>query len=255
MHKLYNYFKKLDKENKIVQSYLIGNTKYDIIAEELDKVLNDFIFDKNSNSNIDIQVLKAENGCISKDSIKEIIEYVSKTSQFNGNKVYIIDECELLNDYSYNAILKTLEEPQPNVYAFLITKNIDSVKETISSRCQKIFLYNTIEKIANEEYIDVANELYNILEDNSLDILQKKYNLYSKIQDRNELLEILNCLINIYDKKINEMKEEKEIKRNIKKMLIIDDIISMLDYNLNKNLCIDRIMIEIWRCNNENGWN
>ena len=36
--KLSEYFKKLKSENKLVQSYLIGNTKYDLIREELDKI-------------------------------------------------------------------------------------------------------------------------------------------------------------------------------------------------------------------------
>ena len=155
MSKLYNYFEKLHKENKIVQAYLIGNTKYDEISNEMQEIINNFFFSDESNTiNVDIQVVRSEKGTISKDSIKNIIENVTKTSQFNNKKIYIIDEAELLNDYSYNAILKTLEEPQSNVYAFLITKNMESVKPTISSRCQKIFISNS--------------DNYEIEEDNSI---------------------------------------------------------------------------------------
>ena len=256
MSRLYDYFEKLGKENKLVQAYLIGNTKYENISEELNKILNDFVFNNNSISNIDIKVLKPENGNISKEKIKEVIEYVSKTSQFNNNKVYIIDECELLNDYSYNAILKTLEEPQTNVYAFLITKNMEAVKETISSRCQKIFLSNDIENYEDTERIEIANELFELLENKNEKIIYENYDIYNKIQDRNELLSILNIILNKYDKMLNEkLNIDKEIDLIGKKIIIIDDIINKMDYNLNKNLCIDRLIVEMWRCNNENSRN
>ena len=46
LDKLYNYFKNLDSNDKIVQSFLIGNVLYNDIKEELNRVINDFILKK-----------------------------------------------------------------------------------------------------------------------------------------------------------------------------------------------------------------
>lgn len=250
---LSEYFKKLKNENKLVQSYIIGNTKYEYIKEDLNDVLKNYFFNIDDFSNIDIQVLSNDENKISKNEIKELLENISKTSQFNNLKVYIIDEVEKLNDFSYNAILKTLEEPPQNVYAFLISKNMDAVKPTIISRCQKIFIGNFNEKSDNE-YDDIATEIIENIEKNKIKFISENYSLYNKINDKNELLSILKIMLKKYSSDLNDKisyKDNDSISKLCKKMLIINDIISMLDYNLNKNLCLDRLIIEMWRCNDE----
>ena len=262
MSKLYDYFKKLKSENKIVQSYLIGNVKYDKIEKELNDILNSFFFDDKSNSNLDTIVLKSEEGIISKDDIKMLIDNISKTSQFNNKKVYIIDECEKLNSFAYNAILKTLEEPPEGIYAFLITKNMDAVKETIASRCQKIFISNEIEYEIDDENIALAKEIIDHIEKNNIKFIYKNYDYYNVIEDKKHLSLILMAMLNIYEKNLNKIvydnkKDDNEkIELLGKKILIINDIIALAENNLNKNLCLDRLIVEMWRCNNnENSWN
>ena len=53
-------------------------------------------------------------------------------------RFFIIDDAEKMNDASANALLKTLEEPPPSTYIFLITSRPDSLLPTIRSRCQTI---------------------------------------------------------------------------------------------------------------------
>lgn len=53
-------------------------------------------------------------------------------------KVFIIDEAELLDQYSQNALLKTLEEPPPATYIILITSRLERLLPTIRSRCQHV---------------------------------------------------------------------------------------------------------------------
>ena len=56
-----------------------------------------------------------------------------------GNrKVAIINDGQLLNDASANALLKTLEEPPPNSLLIVITNQADRVLPTIQSRCQTV---------------------------------------------------------------------------------------------------------------------
>ncbi|MCD8325186.1 MAG: DNA polymerase III subunit delta' [Lachnospiraceae bacterium] len=50
-------------------------------------------------------------------------------------KIYIVDEAEKMNVQAQNAVLKTLEEPPSYAVILLITTNLDSMLETIKSRC------------------------------------------------------------------------------------------------------------------------
>jgi DNA polymerase-3 subunit delta' len=54
------------------------------------------------------------------------------------DKVFVIDEAELLDPYGQNALLKTLEEPPPGTYIFLVTTQEDRLLPTIRSRCQRV---------------------------------------------------------------------------------------------------------------------
>ncbi|MBL4809747.1 MAG: hypothetical protein JKY43_06775 [Phycisphaerales bacterium] len=54
------------------------------------------------------------------------------------SKVFIVDESELLNFQTQNAILKTLEEPAPGTVIILVSSNEDRLLPTIRSRCQRI---------------------------------------------------------------------------------------------------------------------
>ena len=260
MNNLYDYFEKIFNDDKLVQSYLIGNTKFDDIKEELFKIFNSFFFKSNKNleENPDLYILKADDGIVSKDDIKELLKNINTTSQFNNVKIYVIDECEKLNDYSYNAILKTLEEPAPNVYAFLITKNIDSVKPTIASRCQKIFISSEVkENDFSEEIVSLSEELIRLIEEENIKTIGKHPEIYNKIVDRDCFKNVLLYIQNKYIEGLNNTVNNNsiidlDVELLAKKILVINNNINLSGYYLNKNLFIDRFIIEMWRCNNEN---
>ena len=262
MNKLYNYFENLYKNKSISHAYLIGNTDLNIIKEELYKILSDFFFNKKIDDNfIDLYVLDYGIQNITKEEIKNLINNLSKTSQFNNKKVYIINQCENMNDTIYNALLKTLEEPQNNVYALLITKNIDKVKDTIYSRCQRVFIYNEIEnENFDEDIIFDGEELIKKIEIDGYKTIAYNNNIYNKIDTREKLINILNYLEIKYssiiiDKKGDDISQiiinNNNINEISQKIIIINNTISLLKNNLNKNLSIDRFLIEMWRCKNE----
>jgi DNA polymerase-3 subunit gamma/tau len=56
------------------------------------------------------------------------------------HKVYIIDEVHMLSNASFNALLKTLEEPPPHVKFIFATTEIRKVPVTVLSRCQRFDL-------------------------------------------------------------------------------------------------------------------
>ncbi|TVQ32687.1 MAG: AAA family ATPase [Phycisphaeraceae bacterium] len=62
-------------------------------------------------------------------------------------KAFIVDEAELLNDTTQNAMLKTLEEPAPGTVIILVTSSPEKLLPTIRSRCQRI----AFEPLSTEE--------------------------------------------------------------------------------------------------------
>jgi DNA polymerase-3 subunit gamma/tau len=74
---------------------------------------------------------------------RELIENCQYSSMTGRFKVYIIDEVHMLTPQAFNALLKTLEEPPPNVIFIFATTEAHKVLPTIISRCQR-FDFNRI---------------------------------------------------------------------------------------------------------------
>ncbi len=69
--------------------------------------------------------------------IRDLRERVLLRPTVGKFKVYIIDEVHMLTTEAFNALLKTLEEPPPQVVMILATTDIHRVPATIISRCQR----------------------------------------------------------------------------------------------------------------------
>jgi len=67
-----------------------------------------------------------------------LIEPANLAPKLGTNKVFIVDEAELLNPAGQNALLKTLEEPPAGTTLILVTGNEDRLLPTIRSRCMRI---------------------------------------------------------------------------------------------------------------------
>lgn len=71
------------------------------------------------------------------DDIRDLREKIKFAPTRAKMKVYIIDEVHMLSKDAFNALLKTLEEPPPQVYFILATTEVHKIPETIISRCQR----------------------------------------------------------------------------------------------------------------------
>jgi len=71
------------------------------------------------------------------DEIRNLRESVRYAPSKGRYKVYIIDEVHMLTKEAFNALLKTLEEPPPQVVFIFATTEINKVPATILSRCQR----------------------------------------------------------------------------------------------------------------------
>ena len=72
-----------------------------------------------------------------------VIENLNIGPARDRNKVFIIDEVHMLSTQAFNALLKSIEEPPPNVYFVMATTELHKVPDTITSRSQE-FVFRTI---------------------------------------------------------------------------------------------------------------
>lgn len=78
---------------------------------------------------------------ISIEVVRDVLRQVL-IKPFQGQwRVIVVDGADLLSDEAANALLKTLEEPPPQVVFMLLTTNTTRVLHTIRSRCQHLFLH------------------------------------------------------------------------------------------------------------------
>ena len=101
------------------------------------------------------------------DNVRDvIINSIAIAPARDRYKVFIIDEVHMLSASAFNALLKTIEEPPPNVVFIMATTDEHKVPETITSRCQ-LFEFRTIATakiaermrlIADAEKISISDE-------------------------------------------------------------------------------------------------
>lgn len=76
------------------------------------------------------------------EDTRELLENVQYAPTRSRYKVYLIDEVHMLSSHSFNALLKTLEEPPPHVKFLLATTDPQKLPATILSRCLQFNLKN-----------------------------------------------------------------------------------------------------------------
>ncbi|MGH8262723.1 MAG: DNA polymerase III subunit gamma/tau [Steroidobacterales bacterium] len=69
------------------------------------------------------------------DDTRELLDNVQYAPTRGAFKVYLIDEVHMLSNHSFNALLKTLEEPPPHVKFLLATTEPQKLPVTVLSRC------------------------------------------------------------------------------------------------------------------------
>lgn len=106
------------------------------------------------------------------DNIREvIIEGLSIMPVRDRKKVFIIDEVHQLSSSSFNALLKSVEEPPPHVVFMMATTELDKIPETILSRAQVYefrmistkAIADQLKKICEAEGIDVGVEALQLI--------------------------------------------------------------------------------------------
>lgn len=90
----------------------------------------------------DLHRVRAEEGklSIAVDQVREMTATLALTPHVAGLKIVVIESAERMTTEAANALLKSLEEPTPNTYLFLLAERPGRLAATIRSRCQRLTL-------------------------------------------------------------------------------------------------------------------
>ncbi|MEG1015465.1 MAG: hypothetical protein RR228_02060 [Bacilli bacterium] len=261
--------KDIDNNGK-AHAFLIGNVSFSCIKDELDKLITNKYFNGKGSIFVNPDVIivnEMEVKTICKDEINVLKSRIINRAQFSSNKVYIIINAEKLNVKSSNILLKQLEEPEDNIYAFLLTKNFSMVLPTIKSRCKNYFISSDTmnDDIYSKDYEKILLSTLNFI--NNVEKSKKDSFICNAldVKDRESFILSLNLLEYFYKDCLNYrnnkkmeyfVNNESDVKRVavinnnekiLKKLLVINDIIKDMNYNLSISLSIDKLIIEFWR--------
>ena len=109
-----------------------------------------------SSSDIDVLELDAASNTQVEKVRQAIIDTISLASARDRYKVFILDEVHMLSDSSFNALLKTIEEPPAHVVFILATTELNKVPLTITSRCQTYRFKPISEEDIKKRLIDLS---------------------------------------------------------------------------------------------------
>ncbi|MDX1973457.1 MAG: DNA polymerase III subunit gamma/tau [Candidatus Sumerlaeia bacterium] len=109
------------------------------------------------------------------DDTKALLEGLRRSPFSARDKIYIIDEVHMLSTHSFNALLKSLEEPPDHVVFILATTNPEKIPETVISRCRRL----------NFDRIDPENIVH------SLDAILQKENVRVADGEREAVLKAI----------------------------------------------------------------
>jgi len=92
------------------------------------------------------------------EDTRELLENVQYAPTRGRYKVYLIDEVHMLSGHSFNALLKTLEEPPPHVKFLLATTDPQRLPVTILSRCLQFNLKHMAPEVIIEHLAHVLQQ-------------------------------------------------------------------------------------------------
>ena len=95
------------------------------------------------------------------DDTRDMLDNVQYAPTRGRYKVYLIDEVHMLSNHSFNALLKTLEEPPPHVKFLLATTDPQKLPVTVLSRCLQFSLKRLSATLIGErlKFISAAENL------------------------------------------------------------------------------------------------
>ncbi len=130
--------------------------KYDTKSYQINSESPEFkTINNKSNTNLITIDVNEDKKSIDINQIRELIINLNKSSFNKKPRFVLIDNIELLNINSINALLKILEEPNENIN-FILIHNNRKILSTLLSRCINFKI-----SLSNTDYLKISNQLLN----------------------------------------------------------------------------------------------
>lgn len=220
------------------------------------------------------------------DDVRSLINQINLTNSNSNQKAFIIiNNADILNFNSYNALLKIIEEPPTNTVIFIISHNLKKIPKTILSRCSLLAFHplnkNQITKYCNmfdvnlngfnlDENINLVggsiSKLQILIDDNGklakeqlLEIIQDKSFKIAKFEKLYELISkdypnysqmIFDCIFENLKKKYLKYSDNRKISRNILKYFSQIEIFTKQNLNIDKKKELHYLLSEYIKTNN-----
>ena len=165
------------------------------------------------------------------DDIRALLDNVQFMPSIGKYKVYIIDEVHMLTNEAFNALLKTLEEPPPQVIMILATTEFQKLPETIVSRCQRYDFRNVsdsdvvdrLKKISQSENIECKEDVLWFIAENASGSLRDACNFLEQLSVAYDEITVQKArkLFGIIDENV-AIEIFSHIIKNDKERLIVD---------------------------------
>jgi DNA polymerase III subunit gamma/tau len=108
------------------------------------------------------------------DDIRELRDNVGYSSMGGKYRIFVIDEVHMLSKPAFNALLKTLEEPPPNVIFIFATTEPQKIPATIHSRCQRYDFRRIVPEQILDRLVKICNEEKITFEKSALLLVARK---------------------------------------------------------------------------------
>ena len=144
-------------------------TNYDVEKGETCNICSNCV-EIQKNSHLDLIEIDAASRT-GVDDMRELLDSVQYRPSQGKYKVYLIDEVHMLSPQSFNAMLKTLEEPPGHVIFMLATTEANKIPKTIVSRCLQFNLKLVSDELIAENVKRVFVNEEVTTDDKSIDLL------------------------------------------------------------------------------------
>ena len=162
--------------------------KYDLTNLEINNLNKSYkLLLNNTHPNFHLVDIMKDKKVIEISQIRQMINYSTKSTFNNNERIILIDNVENLNLNSLNSLLKIVEEPNENTLFILIFDSNKNILNTLKSRCLKFNLY-----LSFSQSVEITNK---ILNSNILDLISEDFlHYYNTPGDFINLINFANSL-------------------------------------------------------------